>query len=117
MTISTILLDINNRYVDDEGNLPNRTSWDKKWLAALVEKSTVSKEGFNMLPLGMQKTTSITHGEPELPITIPEINGLTDILIVIRSYIPLTKGKKFRLDNFELIGKSGQIELWKKKIL
>ena len=115
MTVSTIILDLDNHYIGENNQLPSRPGWDKKWLASLVEKSTVSKEGFNMLPLGMQKTTSITHGEPELPITIPEINGLTDILIVIRSYMSLSKGKVFRLNNFELIGKSGQIELFKRK--
>ena len=113
MTVGTILLDMHNCYVGNEG-LPTRPYFDKKLLTAFCNGNTVSEEGFNMLPPSMQPLVKVTGGRPGLPITIPEIDRLADVLIVIRSYSRLTNGKVFRLDNFTLIGKSGQIEFWSK---
>ena len=112
MITSSIILDINNRYVGKNGQLPSRPGFDKAFLTNLVSKNLVSKAGFDLLPKSIRSKAVITHGEPELPLTIPEIDGLTDMLIVIRSYIDLGKGKKFRLDRFKRIAKSGQIEIW-----
>ena len=112
MITSTIILDPYDKYVDDKGNLPDRPSFDKAFLKALISKCLVSGEGYNLLPPSLQKIAYITHGEPDLPITIPEIDGLTDMLIVVRSTRALGKGKIFRLDRFEKIASSGQIDIY-----
>ena len=112
MTTATIILDAHDMYVGNDDQLPSRPSFDKAFLSNMVAKNSVSQEGFDLLPLGMQKLSTITQGEPELPITIREIAGLTDMLIVVRSYMALGKGKKFRLDNFKRVAKSGQLEIY-----
>ena len=115
MICGTLLLSNNNRYVTDEGKLPERPKGDKQLLKALVESNTVSQEGYDMLPPSMQRIATITHGEPTLPVTIREINGLSDLLLVVRSYISIPGGKEFRLDNFQLISSSGQYSIYKRK--
>lgn len=115
MIFGTILLSNNNRYVDADGKLPERPKGDKQLLKTLVENNLVSQDGYNMLPPSMQKIATITHGEPTLPVTIREINGLSDLLLVVRSYIVIPGGKEFRMDNFELISTSGQYSIYKRK--
>ena len=112
MTTATIILDPHDMYVGEDNQLPSRPEWDKEFLSNMVSKNLISQEGFYLLPLGMQVLSTITHGEPELPITIREIAGLTDMLIVVRSYMALGQGKRFRLDNFKRVAKSGQIEIY-----
>ena len=115
MIIGTLILDLQDRYVSDDGRLPTRPNFDKVWLSAMVENSLISKEGFDTLPLGMQKLATITHGRPTLCITIPEIGTLANILIVTRSYEAMPDGKVFRLEAFEEIAKSGQFVMYKRK--
>ena len=112
MITSTIILDPHNKYVGENGQLPSRPGWDKAFLTNLVSKNSISETGYESLPVSMQAIAMLTHGEPDLPITIPEIDGLTDMLIVVRSYMALGKAKTFRLDRFEKIASSGQLEIW-----
>jgi hypothetical protein len=114
MILATILLTIDDEYLCD-GDLPDRPQFDKKLLASIIKGETVSHEGYRMLPPSLQELVSITHGEPTAPITVPEINGLADILIVSRSRSRCHNGKKFRFDNFERILEQGQIEIWRRK--
>lgn len=54
--------------------------------------------------------------EPEIGITIPEIDGLTDLLIVVRSIQFSPRGKKFDLSrSFKRIVTNESIELWHRK--
>jgi hypothetical protein len=115
MTIGTILLTEDNCYVDDRKQLPHRAIWDKEWLTTLVSLNTISKKGYDMLPPSMQKVANVTHGEPSLAITIPELDELPDLLFVIRSTRRVSNGKKFKLDKYKRIAASCQIEIWKRK--
>ena len=115
MIASTLLLSADNYYVDANGNLPHRPEFDKKLLAALCKDQYVSLDGYKMLPPSIRDTAQLAKQEPTVGITIPEIDGLTDLLIVVRSFIPLGRGKKFRLDKFERIVQLSSLEIWRRK--
>ncbi len=112
--VSTILLDEKNTYVYEDGSLPIRTQWDKELLSTFLLDENVSGEGFRMLPDSLgRKVAGITPGEP-YPITVPEIDGLTDILLVTRGQSKAKPGKKFRFDKFTCILKEQRLEIWKR---
>jgi len=114
----TILLDRRDHYVDDEGNLPERPVGDKEWLSALVKGAIISIEAGEMLPPSIRGlAVAITcRVEPTCPITIPEIDALSDILIVVRSSdVTIMSGKVFKFHNFNLILTSKEIEIWCRK--
>jgi hypothetical protein len=114
MITGTILLTQNNEYLCDD-HLPERPQYDKNLLKSLIEFGSVSQGGYDMLPPSLQEIATITHGEPQTPITVQEINYLSDILMVSRSRSKCDNGKVFRLDRFEKILEQGQIEIWKRR--
>ena len=116
MIVGTILLDENDCYTYDNDELPIRPDFDKELLTFLAKDQTVSREGYRILPLGIKRIiSSITYREPTFPITVPEIDGLSDLLIVSRGYKNGENGKRFRFDNFKCILKEQRIEIWKRK--
>jgi len=114
--INTILLDPNDNYVDNNGNLPKRPDYDKKLLKAFTLNQTVTQNGYDGLPPSMRKFLTVTEDLKEITmaVTIPEIAKYSDVLLVNRSSENLENGKKFRLDNFKLLTKQGQLEIWLK---
>jgi len=112
---ATLLLDENDHYVYDNGNLPNRTQWDKKLLSNIINKELVTNAGMELLPPSLQEKVRLTQGVPTVPITVPEIEALADILIITRVASTGQPGKKFRLDNFIPILKEQRIEVWRRK--
>ena len=116
--IATILLTKDDQYLI-EGRLPTRPDYDKDLLTGLARGMIVSKKGFDMVPNSIKREVHCPVGiskEPNFPITIPEISGLADILLVVRSLeIGGSDSKVFRFDNFELLLKQREIELWKRK--
>ena len=112
--ISTILLTQENVYVKEDGTLPSRPSHDKSILSNMLKGHTVTKKGFAMLPNSMKKDVFCDERSPSFPVTVPEIEALSDIILVVRS-IELCRGKVFRLDSFELLLKNRDIELWIRK--
>jgi len=116
--ITTLLLTKNDQYLI-EGRLPKRPDFDKDLLAGLAKGLTVSKKGYDMLPNSIKKEVHCPIGiskEPNFPITIPEISGLADILLVVRSLeIGGSDSKVFRFDNFELLLKQRDIEIYMRK--
>ena len=116
MIVSTILLSADGYYIDANGNLPHRPEFDKRLLKALVKNQVISWNAYNILPDSILKDAKeVSNNEPTVGITIPEIDGLTDLLIVVRNLIPLGRGKKFRLDKFERIVHLSAIEIWRRK--
>jgi len=114
--VGTILLTADRQYVIDEGRLPVRGNWDKELLTTLAKGNTVSQKGYEMLPPSIQDVVHITSGEPTFPVTIPEIDSLSDLLIVSHSYEISTVGKEFDLDrSFELLTVGKKTSLWKRK--
>ena len=111
MRVGTILLTKSNKYVDASGNLPKRPKFDKELLTSLVAKEgKVTEEGYNMLPLSIQKQT-IVNNHDWMPITIKEL-AKADLLIVSRSTEDFEGGKVFRLDNFRCLVKDRKVEIW-----
>ena len=112
---ATILLDEKDHYVYDDGNLPIRPDFDKELLKDIYKNETVTEKGYNMLPPSIQKIVDITQDEPTAPVTVPEINALADILLVIRGKHRCRSGKVFRFDNFTPILKEGNIEIFRRR--
>mgnify|MGYP006883055741 CR=1 FL=1 len=116
MIVSTILLTRDNHYVDDNGNLPDRPTFDKPLLTGLCKNQEVSQDAYDMLPPSIRQIVrGVTEEEPTIGITIPEIDGLTDLLIVSRSNGTIYSGKKFRFNNFKLLANDMSLEIWKRK--
>ena len=114
MTVATLLLDINDMYVNKDGGLPEgRPSWDKELLRSMISCSVISPEGANILPDSM--TNGMIDNKFTMPITIQEVNDTADMIIVIRAYSMSLEGKQFRLDDYNKIVDLGQIELWFRK--
>lgn len=116
MQIGTILLTPNNEYVDFEGNLPLRPAQDKQLLSGLCKDRWVSEAGYALLPPSIKKDVLINKFWTDIAITIPELSKV-DLLIVSRSpeNFPIL-GKVFRLDKFNKIYTSKELELWVKII-
>ncbi len=109
--VGTILLDMYDNYVDDEGNLPSRPPFDKELLKAVIKGNTVTKDGEALLPDSLLKVAK--PNKSIVPITIRELAN-ADVLIVVRSNVRLINGKKFRLDNFKRLNK-GTIQIYIRK--
>ncbi len=116
MVVSKICLTDDDIYVDMKGKSPMERAFDRDLLRALCEGQVISPEAIERLPSGIVRTAEWDNTvEPTVGITIREIEGLTDLLIVSRSLELIDRGKKFRFDSFELIVKDRKIELWKRR--
>ena len=116
MIVSTIILTKDNFYVNSEGKLPARPDFDKELLSNIVTGQRVSDKAYEMLPRSMKKVVKFSMGmEPTVGITIKEIDGLTDLLIVVHSNEIITRGKQFRMDNFKLLVKDRKVSIYKRK--
>ena len=118
MIVGTILLDPFDRYVDEEGNLPSpRPIFDKDLLRELVKGEIISNEGFELLPPSIANVAKdiTSKREPTVPITISEIDALSDILIVVRTTKAISGNRTFRFDNFKMIVKQPSLEIWVRK--
>ena len=115
MITGIVLLSQDGKYLDDRNQLPHRCSWDKELLTHLVSVNLISKYGYDLLPPSIKDVAKITNGEPELALTIQELNALPDTLIVVRSARMVSGGKVFRMDNYEPILTEQRIEIWKKR--
>lgn len=109
MVVGTILLTKGNVYVDANGNLPKRPSFDKALLGSLLQSNSVSEEGYMLLPDSLKKLCYVGK-EYNMPVTIKELDK-ADLLIVSRS-VDTVSGKVFRFDNFKCILKDRKVELW-----
>ena len=115
MIFGILLLTEDNEYIDDRKQLPHRPTFDKELLKALISTNTISKDALGLLPKSLRDVAVVTHKEPSLALTIKEIDGLADILMIIRSTRKARNGKKFRLTNFSRVAAPGIIEIWHRK--
>lgn len=115
MIIGTILLTKDNKYTCGEDTLPQRRKHDKNLLTKLAKGKTVSLEGWEMLPPSIKTKVFITDEEPTFPVTVPEIEGLTDLLLVSHSDQKECEGKTFRLDSFDLIVEGENVSIYVRK--
>ena len=116
MVVGTILLTADRQYVINNDKLPKRGHWDKELLKTLAKGHTVSQKGYEMLPPSIKSLVKVTDGEPTFPVLIPEIDALSDLLIVSHSYEVSTVGKVFDLDrSFELLTCGKKTSIWRRK--
>jgi len=117
MIVSTILLTKDNFYINENGDLPKRGLHDKHLLTELVRGQTISTKAAEMLPPSIKGLAQVISDkvEPTVGITIREIAGLSDILIVSHSTELIVRGSVFRLDNFELLVKDRKTSIYKRK--
>ena len=114
MLVGTILLDLNDKYIDCDNALPVRPDFDKELLKSVVSKGFVSMRGLAILPPSIQREANYKTSEvPNIAVNISEL-GRADILIVSRSPKVLKGGKRFRLDKFKQIG-DGNPQIYIKK--
>lgn len=121
MTVSVVLLSSNNVYVGDNGELPERPSFDKLLITALAKDRLVlcSRATLNTLPPSIiQAAAGLTtdHRDPwDVNFGIETFNALSDVFIIVRS-AKVLKGKEFKLErlyqNYNLIYKNNELELW-----
>ena len=114
---STILLSADGCYLCDN-ELPSRIKGDKQFLRAMLTDEIISVRAYKLLPKSIRSVVkSVTNEtEPTTGVSIDEIDALTDILIVIRSGKKCEGDcKKFRMDKFELLIRSGQIEIYQRR--
>ena len=116
-TVATILLSTNDCYICRTSLPEGRPSWDKQWLRELVRNEDVSVHGYKLLPKSIRNLVgSISNEHRPYPLSIPEIDKYADILIVVRANSKCLKdGKKFRLDKFNQLIKTKEIEVWIRK--
>lgn len=111
MLIGTLLLDAENRYIDEfEGNLPTRPSWDKELLTRICNAGTISVLGALNLPASIVENSTMVMTNYTVATAIREI-AVADIIIVTRSEFLCSGNKKFRFDNYKQFG-SGNPEIW-----
>jgi len=118
MIVGTILLTSDRQYVINGGQLPGRGDWDKDLLTTLAAGQIVSDEGYKMLPPSIQTVVRQIDKwqEPTFPVTIPEIDALSDLLIVSHSYEISPVGKVFNLDkSFKLLTAGKKTSIWIRK--
>jgi hypothetical protein len=114
MTVATLLLDLHDKYVEGSGQLPvGRPNWDKGLLAGLIDMNVISPAAAKMLPPSM--CSGMIDEEFTMPITIQEVNDTADMIIIVRAYSICPGGKKFRLDDYKQLVKSGRLEIWIRK--
>ena len=117
--VSTILLDRKSNYVGSDGNLPKHPAFIKDLIKALIQDSVVSVDGYSLLPYHLQTAVEgVTEGpNVTAAVTIREIAAWSTLLIVVRSDVEVTDGKRFRFSNFKRLVKHRSIELWVRKTI
>jgi len=114
--IGTIILTLDNFYVDEHGNIPSRrgVEFDKELLRTFIRGEVISERAAAILPPSLVKEANHIAQVGTVAITIPEIADC-DILIITRSREQIIRGKQFRLDDFELVVKQRDIEIWRRR--
>jgi hypothetical protein len=118
MKVGMILLDPANKYVYEDNSLPVRPDWDKKFITEMIRGRTVlcSMNVIKTIPKSMYSVANFTTDVSrryDINWGIKTFRDAPDILFVTRSLV--TKklpGKTFRLDEYHLTYKKGQLEIW-----
>jgi len=135
MQVGICLLSKNGYYLREDGSLPIRPSWDKKFLVDLVTgMSTIcSQNTFNTLPLSIKEVCPFSYiyipsEDTRFDLPCQDINlGIAtfkenpELMFIVRSKYEADGGKLLRLDNYTKIidftKDDGDFEIWKLKTL
>jgi dihydrofolate reductase len=120
MTIGIFLLTENNYYIDSDGKLPKRPTYDKQLLTELIRGETVccGSNTWDSLPQSMKQLVrrrkcteaSINLGIATLYAHPPKL------LIIVRSTEEFDDGKKLHLTNYKRLLREGNLELYIRRI-
>ena len=121
MQIGICLLSKDGYYLRDDGTLPMRPSWDKKFLIDLVTNldCTCSDNTFEKLPNSIKENTYIYVEEFDVSINlgIKTFEYMPELMFIVRSKYDAGSGKLLRLDDYvQLITfekEDGGFEIWK----
>lgn len=121
MQIGICLLSKDGYYLRDDGTLPVRPSWDKKFLIDLTAglDCTCSDNTFEKLPNSIKENTYIYVEEFDVSINlgIKTFEYMPELMFIVRSKYEAGSGKLLRLDDYvQLITfekEDGGFEIWK----
>lgn len=121
MQIGICLLSKDGYYLRDDGTLPVRPSWDKKFLIDLTHglDCTCSDNTFEKLPNSIKENTYIYVEEFDVSINlgIKTFEYMPELMFIVRSKYEAGSGKLLRLDDYvQLITfekEDGGFEIWK----
>ena len=121
MQIGICLLSKDGYYLRDDGALPVRPSWDKKFLIDLTHglECTCSDNTFEKLPNSIKENADIYVEEFDVSINlgIKTFEYMPELMFIVRSKYEVGSGKLLRLDGYvQLITfekEDGGFEIWK----
>ena len=121
MQIGICLLSKDGYYLRDDGTLPVRPSWDKKFLIDLTHglDCTCSDNTFEKLPNSIKENANIYVEEFDVSINlgIKTFEYMPELMFIVRSKYEAGSGKLLRLDDYyQLITfekEDGGFEIWK----
>lgn len=121
MQIGICLLSKDGYYLRDDGTLPVRPSWDKKFLIDLTAglECTCSDNTFEKLPNSIKENADIYVEEFDVSVNlgIKTFEYMPELMFIVRSKYEAGGGKLLRLDDYvQLITfekEDGEFEIWK----
>lgn len=122
MKLGVMLLSANNVYVSHHGHLPKRPAFDKTFITDIIKGQRVlcSYETLQSLPKSIISAakyfTIDTNAEYDINFGVSTFKDApVDILFIVRNNDTMN-GKKFRLEDYELMLKpTNEFEIWRKK--
>ena len=121
MQIGICLLSKDGYYLRDDGSLPVRPSWDKKFLVDLTAglACTCSENTFEKLPTSIKEHAYIYVDTFDVSINlgIATFEYQPELIFIVRSKYEAGGGKLLRLDEYikliEFEKEDGEFEIWK----
>ena len=121
MQIGICLLSKDGYYLRDDGSLPVRPSWDKKFLVDLIAglECTCSENTFDKLPASIKSNADIyvDNFDVSVNLGIATFEYRPELMFIVRSKYEAGSGKLLRLDEYikliEFEKEDGGFEIWK----
>lgn len=121
MQIGICLLSKDGYYLRDDGSLPVRPSWDKKFLVDLTTDlvCTCSENTFDTLPVSIKSNANIyvDNFTASVNLGIATFEYRPELMFIVRSKYEAGSGKLLRLDEYikliEFEKEDGGFEIWK----
>lgn len=121
MQIGICLLSKDGYYLRDDGSLPVRPSWDKKFLVDLTAglACTCSENTFDKLPTSIKSNANIYVDDFDVSVNlgIATFEYQPELMFIVRSKYEANGGKLLRLDEYikliEFEKEDGGFEIWK----
>ena len=117
MIVGMLLLDQDDCYVRDNGDLPKRPTFDKNLLLGLAQNQVpiCSENTARDLPPSLKALMmggSAVSNKGDLALSPDKIDEQAHLLIISRNHESGIGGKKFRFDKFKRVVSMHSLELW-----